>query len=80
MSKYNISNNSSLPEITLPSSKGTSDSIFNVFLPKPWNIVLYVVTVILIINLITFLLRRYTTLLDYPIFDKIFNVIPWLKK
>lgn len=80
MSKYVISGTSALPEISLPSSKDTSNSFFNVLFNKPWKIILYVIVVILIINVIVFLIRRYTSLLDYPAFDKIFSVLPWLRK
>lgn len=81
MSKYIIGNTSSLPEISSPPTNGTSNSSFvGSLLQKPWTIVLYVLVLILVINIVVFLLRHYTSLLDYPIFDKLFSLFPWLKK
>lgn len=80
MSKYSIGNASSLPDISSQSSGVTSDSFLSGLFQKPWNILCYAFIVIFIINIVVFLLRRYTTLLDYPIFEKILSVVPWLRK
>lgn len=75
MSKYIIGNTSSLPEI----SSSSSESFLSILFNKPWKIAIYIAVVILIINIIIFVLRRYTKLLDYPIFDKVFSALPWLR-
>lgn len=79
MSKYMIGNTSSLPEIS-PLPNGGSTSFLHTLFHKPWTIVCYTLVVVLIINIVVFVLRRYTSLLDSPMFEKIFSVFPWLKK
>lgn len=77
MSKYVIGNTSSLPEISI---SGEKDSIFSFLFKRPWNYAFYTFIAVLVLNILLFFVRRYTTFLDGNRLNSFFNRIPWLKK